>query len=150
MYTCLACENTFARDNATVSVFETGNLCFIASFAFAFTTAGRNRWRQETTTKDGINLSPQHDDVIKWKHFPRYWIFVGESTGHRWTPLPKASEAELWCFLWSAPEQTIEQAIETPVIWDQSRSLWRHCNEEGDKSRHFQVKHPWAPFTTLD
>ena len=19
---------------------------------------------------------PQHDDVIKWKHFPRYWSFV--------------------------------------------------------------------------
>ena len=42
----------------------------------------------------------------------------GESTGHRWIPLTKASDAELWCFLWSAPEQTIEQTIETPVIWD--------------------------------
>ena len=21
--------------------------------------------------------SPIHDDVIKWKHFPRYWPFVG-------------------------------------------------------------------------
>ena len=28
----------------------------------------------------------------------------GESTGHRWIPLTKASDAELWCFLWSAPE----------------------------------------------
>ena len=42
----------------------------------------------------------------------------GESTGHRWIPLTKASEAELWCFLWSAPEQTVEQTIETPVNWD--------------------------------
>ena len=42
----------------------------------------------------------------------------GESTGHRWIPLIKASDAELWCFLWSAPEQTIEQTIETPMIWD--------------------------------
>ena len=25
-------------------------------------------------------------------------------TGHRWIPLTKASDAELWCFLWSAPE----------------------------------------------
>ena len=24
------------------------------------------------------------DDVIAWKHFPRYRPFVGESTGHRW------------------------------------------------------------------
>ena len=28
----------------------------------------------------------------------------GELTGHRWIPLTKASDAELWCFLWSAPE----------------------------------------------
>ena len=28
----------------------------------------------------------------------------GEFTGHRWIPLTKASDAELWCFLWSTPE----------------------------------------------
>ena len=39
-----------------------------------------------------------HDDVITWKHFPRYWPFVrGEFTGPRWTPRTKASDAELWC-----------------------------------------------------
>ena len=42
----------------------------------------------------------------------------GESTGHRWIPLTKASDKELWSFLWSAPEQTAVQTIETPVIWD--------------------------------
>ena len=42
----------------------------------------------------------------------------GESTGYRWIPLTKASDAELWCFLSSAPEQTVGQTIETPVIWD--------------------------------
>ena len=41
-----------------------------------------------------------------------------EYTGHRWIPLTKASDAELWCFLWSPFERTIEQTIETPVIWD--------------------------------
>ena len=41
-----------------------------------------------------------------------------EFTGHRWIPLTKASDAELWCFHWSAPEQTAEQTIETPMIWD--------------------------------
>ena len=30
----------------------------------------------------------------------------------------KASDAELWSFLWSAPDQTVEQAMATPVIWD--------------------------------
>ena len=42
--------------------------------------------------------------------------FRGESTGHRWIPLTEASDAELWYFLWSEPEQTVEQMIETPVI----------------------------------
>ena len=27
----------------------------------------------------------------------------GESTGHQWIPLTKASDTELWCFLWSPP-----------------------------------------------
>ena len=27
-----------------------------------------------------------------------------EFTGHQWNPSTKASGAELWCFLWSAPE----------------------------------------------
>ena len=42
----------------------------------------------------------------------------GEFTGHRWIPHTKASDAELWIFLWSAREQTVVQAIATPVIWD--------------------------------
>ena len=40
----------------------------------------------------------------------------GEFIGQRQIPLTKA--IELWCFLWSAPEQTVEQIIETSVIWD--------------------------------
>ena len=51
----------------------------------------------------------------RWRHIPRY---CGESTGHRWFPLTKASNAELCCFLWLAPEQTVEQTIGKPVIWD--------------------------------
>ena len=50
--------------------------------------------------------------------FPVTGPLGGEFTGHWWIPLTKASNEELWCFLWSAPEQTLEQAIETPVIWD--------------------------------
>ena len=48
----------------------------------------------------------------------------GESTGHRWIPLTKASDAELWCFLLS----TVAQTTDTPVIWDAialiMTSLW--------------------------
>ena len=35
----------------------------------------------------------------------------GESTSHRWIPHTKASDMELWCFLWAVPEQTAEQRI---------------------------------------
>ena len=45
-----------------------------------------------------------HDDVIKWKHFPRYWPFVRGIHRSRWIPRTKASDAEPLCFLWSAPE----------------------------------------------
>ena len=50
--------------------------------------------------------------------FPRYWPFVGESTGHRWIPLTKANDAELWYFFLSEPEKNAEQTIKTSVIWD--------------------------------
>ena len=43
-----------------------------------------------------------HDEVIKWKHFPRYWPFVRGI--HRWIPHIKASDAEPRCFVWSGPE----------------------------------------------
>ena len=41
--------------------------------------------------------------MIKWKLFPHTGPLCGEFTSHRWIPLTKASDAELWCFLWSAP-----------------------------------------------
>ena len=39
----------------------------------------------------------------------------GETTGHRWIPLTKASDAELWCFLWSALGKRLSKL---------SRRLW--------------------------
>ena len=44
----------------------------------------------------------------------------GEFTGPRWIPLTKASDAELWCFLWSAP-------------WING---WVNNREAGDLKRH--------------
>ena len=55
-----------------------------------------------------LDLSPSefqdntHDDVIKWKQFPRNWPFVRGIHRSRWIPHTKASDAELWCLLWSA------------------------------------------------
>ena len=60
----------------------------------------------------------------------------GEFTGHRWIPLSKASDAELWSFLWSAPEYTVGLTMVRLVIWATSRPLWRHCNDFCWHSRH--------------
>ena len=80
--------------------------------------------------------SRAHDDIIKWKHVLRYWPFVREPIGHRWITHTKTSDAELWCFLWSVPEQMVEQIVGTLVIWDAivliMTSLW--CCAQDDIS----------------
>ena len=86
-----------------------------------------------------------HEGVIKREHFARYRPIgkgihrsPGDSKCHRWVPLTKASDAELWCFIWSVPEQTVMQRIRTPVIWDAIAfimtslkliDLLRHCHD---------------------
>ena len=59
---------------------------------------------------DHVRHQTPQDDVIKWWNFPRYW----------WIPRTKASDAELWCFLWST-----------------SCSLWGHCN--GKENQQLQI-----------
>ena len=63
--------------------------------------------KAELSVLSRVTLSPfviKYDDVIKWKRFPRYWPSVLEIHQSRWIPHTKASDAELWCFLWSASE----------------------------------------------
>ena len=69
-----------------------------------------------------------HDDVIKWKHFPRYWPYVRGIHRSPVVPLTKVSGAELWCSLWYSPKQTVVQTIGNMAIWDAivlvMTSLW--------------------------
>ena len=53
----------------------------------------------------------------------------GESNGHRWTPLTKASVAVLWCFVSPAPEQRLSKQSRRRRFETASNSLWRHSNE---------------------
>ena len=60
--------------------------------------------------------------------FSRYWLFV--KAMHR-SPVDfphkgKWPGALMFSFS-SAPEQTVEQTLETPVFFMPLRSLWRHC-----------------------
>ena len=49
--------------------------------------------------------------------FPVTGSLWGESTGHRWIPLTKLVTRS-FDFFSSEPENTVEQTIDTPVIWD--------------------------------
>ena len=43
-------------------------------------------------------------------------VLLALCEGHRWVPLTNDRDADLWCFLLSAPEQAVKQTIETLVI----------------------------------
>ena len=77
------------------------------------------QWIADWTSTDVVMRGTTHafhPVYTWWRH--QMETFSTLLAGHRWIPLTKASDAELWCFLWSSPEQTSEQTIETPVIWE--------------------------------
>ena len=51
------------------------------------------------THDERLNIYIIHDDVIKWKHFPRYWPFV---RGIHRSPVNSPHKSTKY-FLWSAP-----------------------------------------------
>ena len=85
-----------------------------------------------------------HDDVIKWKHFPRYWPCVRDIQWWPVVPLAKASDAEFWCFLDVRLNRLL---IKQSTCWSFEMaldSLWRHCiGRTGEKSLH------WAMITNV-
>ena len=71
---------------------------------------------------------PQHDDVIKWKHFRVTDHLCGEFTGPQWIPRTKASDAELWCFFFHL--RLRKRLSKESCGWrfeTSSRPLWRQC-----------------------
>ena len=48
-----------------------------------------------------------HDDVIKWKHFPRHWPFVLGIHRSPMNSLHKGRWRKALMFLWSTSEQTV-------------------------------------------
>ena len=59
-----------------------------------------------------------HDNVIKWKHFPRFWPFVRGIHRSQVISPHKGQWRGTGCFLNPAPEQMIEKTMQTPVTWD--------------------------------
>ena len=100
-----------------------------------------------------------HNDVIKWKYFPRYWPFVRGihrspvNSPHKgqWrgalilffdllvfcagnSPVTGEFTAQGpvtrgWYFVWPASEQTTKQ-LKSRWLETRMRSLWRHCNDD--------------------
>ena len=71
-----------------------------------------------------------HDDVIKWKHFPRYWPFV---RGIHRLPVNSPHKGQ-WhgALMFSLMYAWINRWVNNKRGWwfeTPSRSLWRHCNE---------------------
>ena len=52
--------------------------------------------------------SQYQNDVIKWNSFCVTGPLWVESTGHRWIPVTKASDAALWSFRWYEPQEMVE------------------------------------------
>ena len=69
---------------------------------------------------DLFDTEPLHDDVIKWKHFPRYWPFVG---GIQRSPLNSPHKGQ-----WRGP-------LMFPLICTWMNG-WVNNRETGDLRRH--------------
>ena len=78
------------------------------------------------------SITADHDDVIKWKQFSRYWLLCGEFTDHRWIPRTQRPVTRSFDVFFDLPpnirlsKQSWGWWFETP-----SRPLWRHCNDVG-------------------
>ena len=52
----------------------------------------------------------------------------GGSNGHRWIPLIKGSDAELWYFFYLRLNKRLSNKSRPQRFQTPSHSLWRHCN----------------------
>ena len=69
----------------------------------------------KTSQNEYVEQNIMSDPSLQWRRNGRHGV-SWESIGNRWIPLKKASDRELSGFFLSAPEQTVEQIIETPEI----------------------------------
>ena len=82
-------------------------------FCFVLCRFGRCDW--------GIRAVNLSDELLMTSSNGNIFRVTGLFRGIHRSPANsphKAGDAELWCFLWSTPEPTVEQTIKTPVIWD--------------------------------
>ena len=100
-----------------VCLFRQARLWLISPIPMTYT----DEFNFKTTKKDQLEVYCSHEQCIQYFILRlTYACFMmtssngnifrvtghlcGEFTGPRWIPHTKASDAELWCLLWSAPE----------------------------------------------
>ena len=71
-----------------------------------------------------------HDDVIKWKHFPRYWPFV---RGIHGSPVNSPHKGQwrgalMFTLIWARIYGWVNNCEAGDKFETQSRPLWRHRN----------------------
>ena len=71
----------------------------------------------------------KHDDVIKWKHFPRFWPFVREFTGPRWIATQRPMTRSFDVFFDLRLYKRLSKQWWGWWFDTLSRPLWRHRNE---------------------
>ena len=77
-----------------------------------------------------------HDDVIKWKHFPRYWPFV---RGIHRTPVNSPHKGQWLGDLRGFFYLRLNKRLNKQCWgwWFEMHRLWRHCNENIAFFNHF-------------
>ena len=100
------------------------------------------------------SLGIVHDDVIKWKHFPRYWPFVRGIHRSSEFPVQRPVTRSFRVFFDLHPNKRLRKQwwgwwFETP-----SRPVWCHCNVisalhcGGIHETNFPLTHLWQIHVT--
>ena len=112
------CKNSHYKDNMVyrISYFHNGNSIF------------KKKPKNPTAQENSSQTGKWHDDVIKWKYFPRYWPFVRgiHRTGE--FPVQRSVTQSFDVFLDLRLNKRLSKQpcgwwFETP-----SWSFWRQCN----------------------
>ena len=118
---------------------------FIFENAFGFFSAKWRRFRQCNKANDSVVSLHKMGRccMVSLRNWSKRWLMMTSSngnifrvTGHlcgeftdlRWIPRTKASDAELWRFLWSVPDKRLSKQSWGWWFETQSGSLWRHSN----------------------
>ena len=89
----------------------------------------QTRYRIQYISGDSFPRKTDHDDVIKWKHFPRYWPLVRGID--RWpvnSPHKRPVTRSFDVFFYLRPNKRLSKQSWGWWFQTLSCSLWRHCN----------------------